>query len=268
MDFMKKETVLDLNNIRQALVRMEDTIVFALIERSQFYSSPSVYERNKYKFKGFDGSFLDWALIQMEIAHSQIRRYEAPDQIPFFPEVMLPSILPPINYPKILANYSDEINENQEIMRYYVENIVPKISCKIGDQPENSGSVSVSDIECLQAISRRIHFGKFVAEAKYQNDKPSYIKLILAKDGAGIEKSITNAAVEEKILQRLVEKGISYGTDPSLKYSQNPQSKVNPEAIARLYKEWIIPLTKKVEVDYLLRRLEDEDEDVINQYRK
>ena len=33
---MKPETVLDLANIRQALVRMEDTIVFDLIERSQF----------------------------------------------------------------------------------------------------------------------------------------------------------------------------------------------------------------------------------------
>lgn len=267
MDFMKKETVLDLANIRQALVRMEDTIVFALIERSQFYSSPSVYEHNKYKFKGFDGSFLDWALQQMEIAHSQIRRYEAPDQIPFFPEVMLPSILPPVNYPKILAEYCDEINENKEIMKYYVEEIVPKISCKAGEQPENLGSVSVADIECLQAISRRIHFGKFVAEAKYQNDKPLYVKLILAKDEAGILASITNAPVEELILQRLIEKGKSYGTDPTLKYSQKPQSKVDPETIAQLYKDWMIPLTKKVEVDYLLRRLQDEDEEVVNQYR-
>lgn len=267
MDFMKKETVLDLNNIRRALVRMEDTIVFALIERSQFYSSPSVYERNKYSFKGFDGSFLDWALVQMEIAHSQIRRYEAPDQTPFFPEVMLPSILPPINYPKILASYSEEIVENKEIMKYYVEKIVPKISCKDGDQLENSGSVSVSDIECLQAISRRIHFGKFVAEAKYQNDKPSYIKMILAKDTDKILESITNLAVEEKILERLIEKGNAYGTDPTLKYSQKPQSKVDPEVIAQLYKDWMIPLTKKIEVDYLLRRLEDEDEALVNQYR-
>ena len=54
---MKPETVLDLANIRQALVRMEDTIVFDLIERSQFFSSPSVYEKNKYNIPNFDGTF-------------------------------------------------------------------------------------------------------------------------------------------------------------------------------------------------------------------
>ncbi|RLV92566.1 Chorismate mutase [Spathaspora sp. JA1] len=267
MDFMKPETVLDLANIRQALVRMEDTIVFDLIERSQFYSSPSVYQKNKFDIPNFDGTFLDWALLQMETAHSQIRRYEAPDETPFFPSRILKPILPPINYPKILANYSDEITVNAEIMDFYVKEIVPQVSCKEGDQLENLGSVSTCDIEALQAISRRIHFGKFVAEAKYQSDKPAYIKLILTKDIKGIEDSITNSAVEQKILERLVIKGESYGTDPSLKYSQNPQSKVDPKVIAKIYKDWIIPLTKKVEIDYLLRRLEDEDPELVEKYR-
>lgn len=267
MDFTKPETVLDLNNIRQALVRMEDTIVFFLIERSQFYSSPSVYENNKFPIPDFNGSFLDWSLQQMERTHSQIRRYEAPDEIPFFPDVLLPSFLPPVNYPPILASYSKEVNENKKVLSFYVNNIVPQVACETGDQEENIGSVSVCDIDCLQALSRRIHFGKFVAEAKYQSDKPTYIKLILAKDIKGIEQSITNAAVEEKILERLIKKGQNYGTDPSMMYSQKPQSKVKPEVIAQLYKEHVIPLTKVVEVEYLLRRLEDEDPLVIAKFQ-
>lgn len=268
MDFMKPETVLDLANIRQALVRMEDTIVFDLIERSQFFSSPSVYEKNKYNIPNFDGTFLEWALLQLEVAHSQIRRYEAPDETPFFPDQLKTPILPPINYPKILAKYSDEINVNSEIMKFYVDEIVPQVSCGQGDQKENLGSASTCDIECLQAISRRIHFGKFVAEAKYQSDKPLYIKLILDKDVKGIENSITNSAVEQKILERLIVKAESYGVDPSLKFGQNVQSKVKPEVIAKLYKDWIIPLTKKVEIDYLLRRLEDEDVELVEKYKK
>lgn len=258
MDFMKPESCLDLANIRAALIRMEDTIVFGLIERSQFFSSPSVYEPNKFHIPRFNGSFLDWSLVQMERTHSQIRRYEAPDEIPFFPLELLPPLLPAVNYPKILASYTDEINVNEEILSFYVNEIVPQISCKEGDQAENLGSVSVCDIDCLQSISRRIHFGKFVAEAKFQADKEGYKKLIIAKDIKGIEESITNSAVEAKILERLIEKGENYGVDPSMKYSQNPQSKVKPEIIAKLYKDYIIPLTKKVEVDYLLRRLEDE----------
>lgn len=266
MDFMKPHTVLDLNNIRLALVRMEDSIVFDLIERSQFYSSPSVYEANKFPIPSFDGSFLQWSLLQMEKTHSQVRRYEAPDETPFFPQDLLPSFLPPINYPQILASYSDEITVNNNILQFYVAEIVPHVSCKEGEQQENLGSVSVSDISCLQTLSRRIHFGKFVAEAKYQSDKPTYIKLIRARDRQGIEAFLTNAAVEAKILDRLVEKGQNYGVDPSLKYSQNPQSKVKPEVIAKLYKDYVIPLTKVVEVEYLLRRLEDESPEELAKY--
>lgn len=266
MDFMKPETVLDLNNIRQALMRMEDSIVFDLIERSQFYSSPSVYEPNKFQIPNFNRSFLAWSLLQMEKTHSQVRRYEAPDETPFFPNELLPSFLPSIKYPKILASYSDEVTANDQILKTYVEQIVPQISCKTGEQQENLGSVSVCDVNCLQTLSRRIHFGKFVAEAKYQSDKAMYIKLIRAKDVKAIEASITNSAVEAKILDRLIEKGHSYGVDPSLKYSQNPQSKIQPEIIAKIYKDFVIPLTKVVEVDYLLRRLEDESEEELAKY--
>ncbi|GME87789.1 unnamed protein product [Ambrosiozyma monospora] len=119
----------------------------------------------------------------------------------------------------------------------------------------------MADIEVLQSLSRRIHFGKFVAEAKFRNEKERFTKLIKEKDIPGIEDAITNAAVEQKILERLLEKGKAYGTDPTLKFSQHIQGKVKPETIVKIYKDYVIPLTKKVEVDYLLRRLEVEDED-------
>ena len=32
--------------------------------------------------------------------------------------------------------------------------------------------------------------------------------------------------------------------------------KVRPEVVAQLYEQWVMPLTKEVEVDYLLRRLD------------
>lgn len=257
MDFQLPESVLDLNNIRAALVRMEDTIVFDLIERLQFFHSPSVYEVDRYKIAGFHGSFMEWLLLQTERTHSQVRRYQAPDECPFFPDQLLEPLLPSIEYPKVLANYSDEVNVNDLILRFYVQEIVPKVSCGGGDQAQNSGSVAVCDVECLQALSRRIHFGKFVAEAKFRLDRDLYTRLILAKDVTGIENTITNSAVEERILHRLHEKCVTYGTDPSLKYTQLKQLKVKPEVIVLLYKEYVIPLTKKVEVDYLMRRLED-----------
>ena len=38
-----------------------------------------------------------------------------------------------------------------------------------------------------------------------------------------------------------------------------PSYKVLPEVVAQLYEEWVMPLTKEVEVQYLLRRLDGAD---------
>ncbi len=258
MDFLNPNTVLDLSNIRAALVRLEDTIIFNFIERSQFYSTPLVYEKNKFPIPNFDGSFVEFALLQKERNESQLRRYQAPDETPFFPDQLLDPILPPINYPKILASYADEITVNDEIKEYYIKQIAPQISVAPGEQLENLGSCTLTDIDCLQSLSRRIHFGKFVAEAKFVNEKEKFTELIKQKDIDGLHAAITNTAVEEKILQRLTQKAIAYGTDPLMRTTQNQQSKVKPEVLVKFYRDWVIPLTKKVEIDYLLRRLEDE----------
>lgn len=264
MDFTRPETVLDLQNIRESLVRMEDTIVFNFIERSQFFQSPSVYKVNTImintetqddKFKNI--SFLDWFLKESEIIHGKIRRYEAPDEIAFFPNDLEKSILPPINYPQVLAPYFRSISINDEIKDIYTKEIIPLIS-KPGEQPENLGSCATVDIDCLQSLSRRIHFGNFVAEAKFRTEREKFTQLIINKDIKGLDKAITNSIVEEKILERLEKKANAYGTDPTLRYSQKQQGKVEPKVVTKIYKEWIIPLTKKVEIEYLLRRLESE----------
>ena len=258
MDFLKKDTVLDLQNIRDELVKMEDTIIFNFIERSHFATCPSVYQRNdpNLSLPNFDGSFLDWALMHMEIVHSQLRRFESPDETPFFPDKIVKPILPSLNYPKLLASYSSEVNYNDKIKHTYIESIVPLISKRDGNMWENFGSVATRDIEALQSLSRRIHFGKFVAEAKFQSEKERFKKLILAKDIDGIMAAITNAEVEEKILKRLKVKAEVYGVDPT---NDKSDRKITPEYLVRIYKDIVIPITKEVEVEYLLRRLEDED---------
>ncbi|QLQ78881.1 hypothetical protein HG537_0B02290 [Torulaspora globosa] len=257
MNFKKADTVLNLNNIRDELVRMEDTIIFNFIERSHFPSCPVVYAKDHpgLPIPDFDGSFLDWALLHMEKVQSQLRRFESPDETPFFPEEILKPILPSINYPQVLASYAPLINYNDKIKHIYEEEIVPLISKYEGNQSENYGSVATTDIACLQSLSRRIHFGKFVAEAKYQNDKELYAKLIRAKDVNGITENITNAAVEEKILERLTLKADVYGVDPTNKEGER---RITPEYLVKIYKEIVIPLTKEVEVEYLLRRLGDD----------
>lgn len=259
MDFKRPETVLDLNNIRTALVRMEDTILFDLIERAQFFASPSIYDNSALSVPGSNLSLLDFLLLESEKTHGLVRRFQAPDEIAFFPDQIPEPILPAVKYPKILASYEKEVNVNSIIKDVYIKEIVPLVSASTEkDQPENYGSCAICDIEVLQALSRRIHFGKFVAESKFQQEKERFTALIKAQDAKGIDEAITNAAVEAKVLDRLEAKAETYGVDPTLRWSEKSQGKISAKHARLIYEKWVIPLTKKVEVDYLLRRLEDE----------
>jgi len=49
-------------------------------------------------------------------------------------------------------------------------------------------------------------------------------------------------------------KARTYGTDPSIG-GEGP-GKINVEAVVAMYKDFVIPLTKVVEVEYLMQRLE------------
>ena len=63
---------LDLDKIRGVLTRLEDTIIFQLIERAQFAHNPKLYHKGEFqelKDLGFEGSLLDWFLKETESFH-------------------------------------------------------------------------------------------------------------------------------------------------------------------------------------------------------
>lgn len=63
---------LSLDRIRSVLTRLEDTIIFSLIERAQFAHNPRIYQRGAYKEleeQGFNGSWLEWFLKEIESFH-------------------------------------------------------------------------------------------------------------------------------------------------------------------------------------------------------
>ncbi|KAH6570683.1 hypothetical protein BASA50_002817 [Batrachochytrium salamandrivorans] len=247
---------IDLSRIRRELIRLEDSIIFALIERAQFASNDEIYQSKKFEFKDFDGSFLDYFLHEIEGAHAKVRRYTSPEEHPFTSPLPDP-ILPPTVFPKIIKE--NTVNYNDAIKSMYLEHIQPRICQKGSDG--NLGSSATRDVEVLQLLSRRIHYGKFVAEAKYTNPKEhdEYVRLIQAKDREGIMALLTNKDVELKVLQRVSIKALTYGQEidemgkPALD-SENPLLRITPDAVSDIYEKYIIPLTKEVEVDYLLER--------------
>ena len=106
-------------------------------------------------------------------------------------------------------------------------------------------------------VLTRNQTGKFVAEAKFLDQTNEYTTLIEAKDRQGIYTLLTNKAVEEKLLTRVKKKALVYGQDidgDEFRIDEK-QVKLNQDLVALLYEQWIIPLTKEVETDYLLQRL-------------
>jgi chorismate mutase len=217
--------------------RLEDTITFHLIERVQFPLNQTIYVPGGVKIPQHDVSLMDYMLQEQERLQSRVRRYQAPDEYPFFPGVLEEPILQPLEYPRIL--HPNNVNVNQKIKESYINSILPQACRKFdredrGEAKENYGSAATCDVNCLQALSRRIHFGKFVAESKFQKETEKFVHLIKARDVEGLDNAITDAKVEKKVLERLRLKAKTYGTDPSA--PSEGQEKINVEAVVAMYK--------------------------------
>lgn len=98
----------------------------------------------------------------------------SPDEYPFTSNLPEP-VLKPVDFPKIL--YPNTVNANPSILSFYTRQIVPRITKKatvqlaaskrargiVGDEEYeddgNYGSAATLDVEVLQAISKRVHYG-------------------------------------------------------------------------------------------------------------
>eukprot|EP01041_Mallomonas_annulata_P001237 gene1237-2404_t len=244
--------VFTLETVRSTLIRQEETIIFALIERAQYRTNDIIYDckaNNLNSVYGAPLSFLEWMLIETEKLHSKVRRYTSPEEYAFFPAYLPPPILPPLKYPGLIPD-KGAFDVNSEVFRWYIGHVIPQL-CVHGDDEQHGSSV-LCDITALQAISRRVHYGKFVAESKFLQDPEVYTKLAMKGDVLGMLKLLTNVEVERGVLRRSFAKASTYGQDS---FGKTEGNKVNPMLIAELYRDMIIPLTKDVEIRYLFQRV-------------
>lgn len=247
--------VFSLDSIRSTLVRQEETIIFALIERAQYRRNRVIYDAKDYgstgelNANGVPISFMEYMLMETEKLHSKVRRYTSPEEHPFYPSLLPSPILPELNYPKLLVSEKGAVDVNSDLMSWYVDKIVNRL-CLAGDDEQHGSSV-LCDIAAMQALSRRVHYGKFVAESKFLADPLLYTRLVRAGDVVAILELLTNVEVERRVLRRAFVKASTYGQDIT---GTTEGYKVEPVLIADIYRDMIIPLTKDVEVRYLFRR--------------
>ncbi|OUS47036.1 chorismate mutase [Ostreococcus tauri] len=266
VDYEDTSDRLKLENVRQSLIRQEDSIIFALIERAQYKLNRAVYSKNAvpvpcFAPNGDRASMLEYMLRDVEQSHGRIRRYTSPDEHAFYPEAQPPLAIPPISFKDVLHPAAEAININDRIMDMYVNNLLPEM-CEGGDD-NNYGSSALCDLACLQTISRRIHYGKYVAESKFQAQPEEYTELIMSQDAEGLMRLLTNQAVEDRVVRRVANKAAVFGTDITEDIPEglalpigSESMKLAPEKVGDLYYRWIMPMTKDVQVAYLLRRLD------------
>jgi len=246
---------------------MEDTIIFSLIERAQYARNTPIYTPGEVAVPGYrpDGrqlTLLEWLLRETEQVHGRIRRYTSPDENAYFPEDLPPLVLPPMAFPDVLSAAASKVNINPKIMDMYLEHLLPEITTNGDDR--NYGSAAIYNVMILQSLSRRIHYGKYVAEAKYRQYTAEYEKLIKDRDSDGIMELLTDRAVELKVIERVKLKAATFGRDLTDVAGSNSDDgkkndegfRISPDAVAQLYDQWVMPLTKEVEVEYLLKRME------------
>lgn len=107
------------------------------------------------------------------------KRCGSPDEYPFTAREDLPApVLEPFLLPKLL--HDNDVNANASILSFYVYSIVPAISRQATlqlsaqrraagikgsgeyDDDGNYGSVATIDVQILQAISKRVHYGESI----------------------------------------------------------------------------------------------------------
>lgn len=235
-----------LEGIRADLMREEDCIVFHLYSRTHYKRNNAVYDAQHIPMQsqenGREVSLLESVLMKTEQMNASIDQFRRIPDHPFFPEE--DDRWHGLSFPDLPAS-AMLTNVNREIYRHYIEAVLPQLTDE-GDDSEYAAS-ALADVQCLLALSRRVHLGKYVAEAKFRAEPEKYKSLIYSQDGEGILAALTDGEVEERVIERVRIKAERY--DHSRRY---------PNFISELYRYWIIPLTKRVEVDVLLSRFPKE----------
>jgi len=236
---------MELEKVRDRLIELEDIIIKGLCERANYKQNLEIYEHNAEQFKyknNFEGTYFDFMFKQIENVHSIAGRYNCFDEKPFYKGLEECQVEREYNsqIPDEILKFSKKINFSPWIKIGYL-NFINEL-CEEGEDA-NYGDTTLSDIFNLQAISKRIHYGILVMEAKYKDNQSQYDKLLSQNNDISIGSALKNVSVEQKVLQRVKEKSIKNGFK-------------NPNKIVKFFKNCIIPMTIQVELDYIFSKKE------------
>jgi len=229
-----------LEAITAHLERLEEKIIFKLLNRAQYHLNLSIYRSIKKQ-----PSLFMQRLKKQEKMDAAFGRYDIAEERPFTLNKI--NKKPPKEKFLKITNFN-KINLTTDILQKYF--LFIKKLCQPGTD-KHFGSSIEHDVYALQAISERIHFAAFyVAETKFQQNSKLYVDLIKEKNHSELYKKLTRAKVEENIKKRVEKKAQRFqqGINKQLYHF------VDPQIFVDLYCDLIIPITKQGEILYFLNR--------------
>lgn len=239
----------DLEKIAADLESLEETIIARLIDRAQFRRNQQAYLPGHSGFAGeARASLFEVRLRYQEEMDACFGRFCVPEERPFNRD--LPSPRRRVHLPEncLRIDDYDRVNLTAAIQASYLD-LVERI-CAPGDDAQYGSSVE-HDVYAIQAISRRIHYGAlYVAESKYRAEPEAFDALVAVHDRGGLMARLTRAAVEARILARVVGK-VEALQAPA---ATNTRHRIDPAVVRDYYADWVIPLTKEGQVLYLQHR--------------
>ena len=121
----------------------------------------------------------------------------------------------------------------------YVNTLLP-ILCAPGADADRRKCIA-SDANCMNALVQRLNLSVHVAALKLEEIPESLRIPLQSRDPVQLEAAITNHAVEAEVIARILDMTREQHASADL-----------PDKIARLYAEWIIPISRKIQVHDLL----------------
>jgi len=240
---------LTLEAIAAHLGALEETLIYKLLDRSQFGGNAGAYQPGQSQFRPHEASSLfELRLHHQETLDTLFGRYLIPEERPFHLGLPPARRTPPAKDTGLVIDDLETINVTGAIREAYLK-LLPRLAGETDDG--QWGSAVEHDVICLQALSRRIHYGAlYVAESKYSGAPERFAAMIAAHDDLGLMAAITRVEQEERVLARVQEKvkTVQSVSDPALRRL------VDPALIVDFFRSTIIPLTKEGELRYLYQR--------------
>jgi len=109
------------------------------------------------------------------------------------------------------------------------------------DEAGERAPCMAADTACLDTLARRLSLSVHVATRKREAIPDTLQAVVHTGDPAQVESAITHPEVEEEVLARIRARAMEAGAGDSI-----------PDRIATLYSDWIIPLSRKIQVHGLL----------------